>query len=200
MKAEFVKTITDPSQAPPPRPAVVFAGRSNVGKSSLINKLTNRKGLARTSSTPGRTREIQYFGIDDRYYLVDLPGYGYAKVSKTERARWGPMMERFLRKAEGIRLVVLILDVRRDPSPEDLQMIQWLEHGERPYLFAVTKCDKVKRGERSRRLHALQRALGLADGSALVPVSAATGEGIGDLWRVIESVLSPAPPEPKPPA
>ena len=188
-QAQFTKTITHPAQAPPTKPAVVFAGRSNVGKSSLLNKLVGIKRLARTSTTPGRTREINYFEIEEQYYFIDLPGYGYAKVSQSLHRLWGPMIEQFFRKAEGLRLIVQILDVRRDPNAEDLQMIAWLEEQGIPFIFAVTKCDKMSRGQMLRRLKELQKLLGLEDDSSLVPVSSQTGSGIEDLLRVIRGAL-----------
>ncbi len=187
--AEFLKAVTDPRHAPEARPSVVFAGRSNVGKSSLINRLVGRKGLARTSSTPGRTREIHFYDIEDRWFFIDLPGYGYAKVSKTLRRTWGPMVERFMRQARGIRLVVMILDIRRDPTPEDLQLIDRLDQGGHPYIFAVTKCDKLKKQQQRPRLAALQSALELPDDSALVPVSGRTGMGIEDFAEVVRGTL-----------
>lgn len=187
--AEFVRAITRSADAPETRPAVAFAGRSNVGKSSLLNRLLGGRKLARTSSTPGCTRQVVYFEIDRRFHFIDLPGYGYAKAPKHEMAKWGAMMERFFHTAEGLRLTVLLVDVRRDPTPEDLRMIDWLEAGERPYIFAVTKCDKVGRGERMRRLMALQSAFGLPDMDSLVPVSARTGDGVDDLLGVIREAL-----------
>jgi GTP-binding protein len=193
-QAEFVKTITRPEQAPPAKPAVVFAGRSNVGKSSLLNRLVGMKSLARTSNTPGRTREINYFQIEEQYYFIDLPGYGYAKVSQTLHHTWRPMIERFFRLAEGLRLIVLILDIRRDPNPDDMQMIGWMEQRGIPFIFAVTKCDKLSRSQTLKRLTDLTRLLGLEDDSSLVPVSSQTGMGIEDLLRVIRTALEAPPP------
>lgn len=187
--AEFLRAITKPEQAPPERrPAVAFAGRSNVGKSSLINKLTGRRGLARTSSTPGRTREIIYFDINEKAYFVDLPGYGYAKVSAAIQRQWAPMMDRFFRHVDGLRLTVVIIDVRRDPTPEDERLITMLEQVGIPYIFAVTKCDKLSRSQVARRLKQLNATLGV-DESGLVPVSAETGDGIDDLLGVIGEAL-----------
>lgn len=187
--AEFLRAITKPDQAPPERrPAVVFAGRSNVGKSSLINKLTGRRSLARTSSTPGRTREIIYFDINEKAYFVDLPGYGYAKVSAAEQRRWAPMMNRFFQEADGLRLIIVILDVRRDPTPEDHKLLDMLDARKIPYIFAVTKCDKLSRSQVAKRIKELQGALGV-DETALVPVSSETGHGINDLLGVIGAAL-----------
>ena len=193
-KAEFLRAITLVEQAPPTVPAVVFAGRSNVGKSSLINRLTNQRQLARASSTPGRTREIIYFSIDEKYHFIDLPGYGYAKVSETERRKWGPMMERFFRYAEGLRLIVMIIDVRRDPNDDDLQMLDWLEARGLAYIFAITKCDKLTRNQIKKRMLELQTMLGLDDDSGLIPISSQTGQGMDDLLGVIRAALEAEPP------
>jgi len=194
-QAEFIRAIVHVDQAPETRPAVVFAGRSNVGKSSLINKLIGSRHLARTSNTPGRTREIHYYGIDETYYFIDLPGYGYAKVSREVQRQWGPMIEHFFHEAEGLRLVVIILDVRRDPTFEDQRMIEWLESRAIPYIFAITKIDKVTRNELKKRLRALQSLLGLDDDNALIPLSAQTGQGVEDLLGVIRAAWeAPAPP------
>jgi len=185
-EAQFIKAIVRPDQAPrPARPAVAFAGRSNVGKSSLINALTRRKGLARTSSTPGRTQEIIYFDIDGRLHFVDLPGYGYAKAPEAVRRTWGPMIEAFLRGAEELRLVVVILDLRRDPSPLDRRLIDWLTELGRPYIFALTKADKIGATRRGARIAAIQSALGLDSDDALLPFSAQTGLGRRELLGVI---------------
>lgn len=189
--AAFVKAVVKLSDAPnPPRPTVVFAGRSNVGKSSLINCLTRVKGLARTSSTPGRTQEIIYFSINDRFYFVDLPGYGFAKVPGRIRARWGPMIERFIEGNEHLKAVVLILDARREPSPDDLQLIEWIESLGRPIIIAVTKCDKLKRNELAKNLAALRHALGGSRGELpLVPFSSETRLGRTELLGRIFDAL-----------
>ncbi len=187
-KAEFLRAITRADQAPPGvRPAIVFAGRSNVGKSSLINRLTGKRGLARTSSTPGRTREIIYFDIDDRLYFIDLPGYGYAKVSAAVQRQWVPMMNRFFAHAEGLRLVVVILDVRREPTPEDHKLVDMLESLGLPFIFAVTKCDKLSRSAVAKQLKGLEAGLRV-DATALIPVSAETGAGVDHLLAVIDAV------------
>jgi GTP-binding protein len=188
--AEHMRGITHIKHAPEPRSSVVFAGRSNVGKSSLINRLINRKQLARTSKTPGRTQEIHYYMINDRFYFIDLPGYGYAKVSKTIRRTWSPMMRNFFRLAENIHLVVLILDIRRNPTPEDQKMINWLEVNMRPYIFAVTKVDKLSETQRNQEIVRIRQQLKLEDDSALVPVSSVTGSGTKDLMHVIHTALN----------
>lgn len=198
--AEFALAITRIEQAPPARPTVVFAGRSNVGKSSLLNRLVGQRRLARTSSTPGRTQEIIYFNIEGTAWFVDLPGYGYAKVPLQIARRWGPMVERFLQHAPDLRLVVLLVDARRDPAEKEFQLRDWLEEAGIPYIYAVTKIDKLTRSERPHKMKALQRALGLESDDALIPVSAETGEGVADLLAVIRSVLQAESPAADPPA
>lgn len=188
--AEFSRAITRISQAPEARPTVVFAGRSNVGKSSLLNKLVGRRGLARTSSTPGRTQEIIYFDIEGTAWFVDLPGYGYARVPKDIARKWGPMIRRYLEHAPDLRLMVLLQDVRRDPADEEFELRAWLEERGIAYIYAVTKIDKLSRNERARRLRALQQLLGLESDDAMIPVSAETGAGIDALLAVVRAVLT----------
>ena len=149
---EFIKSATKPAHYPPPDlPEIAFAGRSNVGKSSLINVLVNRKNLVRTSNTPGRTQLINFFNVNGTFTLVDLPGYGFAKVPLAVKKEWGPMMETYLSRRENLRGVVLILDIRRTPTAEDRQMLDWLRsYGVQPILV-VTKCDKVSKNERARQ-------------------------------------------------
>ncbi len=186
LSAEFVLSAKEPSHYPPAvLPEIAFAGRSNVGKSSLINTLLNRKGLARTSNTPGRTQEINFFSVNDRLYFIDLPGYGYAKVPEKIRKNWGPMIETYLGGRQTLRLVVLILDVRRDPSEEDRQLIDWLQHYRLSFLIVLTKTDKLSRnqcGDRQRRISA---ELHLAPETPLIAFSAKTGDGKDLLWREI---------------
>lgn len=188
--AEFIKSVFKPDQAPRPvLPSIVFAGRSNVGKSSLINSLLRRKNLAKTSSTPGRTREIVYFSVDDRYHFVDIPGYGYAKAPKKVQAQWPPMIESFLTQAEGIRLVVIILDARRDPSADDLQLVAWLHSIGLPFLFVVNKIDKIRKTHRDRQLKTIAEKLGLSSRERLMPYSSEDGTGRQDLVRVLLTYL-----------
>jgi GTP-binding protein len=190
LSAEFVLSAKAPAHYPPPvLPEIAFAGRSNVGKSSLINTLLNRKGLARTSNTPGRTQEINFFRVNDRLAFVDLPGYGYAKVPESIRRQWGPMIETYLRERETLRLVVLILDIRRDPSDEDLQLIQWLSYYRIPFLIVVTKTDKVSNNEFAKRKRRIVERGGFPSGTPLVTFSAKTGAGKETLWREIQKAL-----------
>ena len=195
--ATFDRAATRPQHAPGPRPSVAFAGRSNVGKSSLLNRLVNQRGLARTSSTPGRTQEIHYYDINGEAWFIDLPGYGYAKVPEPIRRRWAPMMTRFFDTVEQLRLVIVILDVRRDPTPEDRELLAMLEAHDIPYIFAVTKSDKLSRMQSTRRMAEIGKALSAPD-DALIPVSSLSGAGIDDLRDVIGAVLD-APAEPEEP-
>ncbi|HBB15787.1 MAG TPA: YihA family ribosome biogenesis GTP-binding protein [Syntrophus sp. (in: bacteria)] len=190
LSAEFVLSAKEPSHYPPASlPEIAFAGRSNVGKSSLINALLKRKGLARTSNTPGRTQEINFFSVNNRLYFIDLPGYGYAKVPEKIRNHWGPMIETYLSQRQTLRLVVLILDIRRDPSEEDRQLIGWLQHYRLPFLIVLTKIDKVSRNQRGDRQRRIDAELRLAPETPLISFSAKTGEGKDFLWREIRKVM-----------
>lgn len=189
-QAEFLRSTMNATHWPEALlPAVAFAGRSNVGKSSLMNRLMNRKRLARTSSTPGCTQEVNFFLINEQYYFIDLPGYGYAKVPQATRSKWGPMMQEFFKKYPELRLVVMLLDIRRKPNEDDIQMVQWLQTNEHPYLFAVTKCDKVGRNERQKQLSAFCKAMN-APRDAVIPVSSLSGEGFEYLAEVIGEQLT----------
>jgi len=191
ISAEFVLSATEPRHYPPAGiPEVAFAGRSNVGKSSLINTLLNRKRLARTSTTPGRTQEINFFRINDSFFFVDLPGYGYAKVPEAIRKQWGPMVETYLRDRQTLSLVVVILDVRRDPSPEDLQLIHWLEFYSVNFLVVITKTDKISRNELSVRKRIIGDLEGASVKPAILSFSAKTGDGKEFIWRKIENILT----------
>jgi GTP-binding protein len=186
LSAEFVLSAREPAHYPPAAlPEIAFAGRSNVGKSSLINTLVKRKGLARTSNTPGRTQEINFFAVNNRFAFIDLPGYGYAKVPEKIRKNWGPMIETYLRDRQTLRLVVLILDIRRDPSDEDHQLIKWLQHYRLPFLIVLTKIDKVSRNQLVERKRRIGEDLGLVSVMQPVSFSAKTGEGKDLLWRKI---------------
>jgi GTP-binding protein len=190
LSAEFVLSAKESAHYPPPvMPEIAFAGRSNVGKSSLINALLNRKKLARTSNTPGRTQEINFFRVNDRFGFIDLPGYGYAKVPESIRKRWGPMVETYLRERHTLRLVVLILDVRRDPSDEDLQLIDWMRCYQIPFLIVLTKTDKVSNNEFSDRRRRIVEKIGLPAETPFIPFSAKTGTGKESLWREIQKAV-----------
>jgi GTP-binding protein len=194
LSAEFVLSAKEPAHYPQASlPEIAFAGRSNVGKSSLINTLLNRKGLARTSNTPGRTQEINFFRVNERFTFVDLPGYGYAKVPETIRRQWGPMVETYLRVRDTLHLVVLILDVRRDASEEDLQLIQWLSFYRTPFLLVLTKRDKVSNNEFARQRSRIMEQIARPSEVPLLAFSAKTGMGKESLWREIRRALDAAP-------
>jgi GTP-binding protein len=170
-------------------PEVAFAGRSNVGKSSLINRLVNRKKLARVSNTPGRTREINFFRVNDDFVLVDLPGYGYAKVSKEARAAWRPLIEGYLRGSRNLRGIVQLLDARHDPTRDDLQMLEFLADVEVPTIIVATKIDKLPRGRAAERVRELAQAAGVSD-EQMIPFSATTGAGRAELAEAIVSLVA----------
>jgi GTP-binding protein len=184
-------------------PEVAFAGRSNVGKSSLLNALVRRKAFARVSKTPGRTREINFFAVNGLFVLADLPGYGYAKISKTRQAEWRPLIEGFLKKSPRMRGVVQLLDIRRDPSDDDKQMLDMLADLELPTLICVTKIDKLSKGAVAARVKELAGSLAL-DPEQIIPFSAVTGEGRDELAEAVVSLVSMVPeaeeaePEPEP--
>jgi GTP-binding protein len=185
ISAEFIKSATKPSEYPPGNlPEVAVAGKSNVGKSSLINALVNRKNLAKTGSSPGRTQVINFFRVNGTLSLVDLPGYGYAKVSLEVRKTWKPMVESYLQTRREIRLVILIVDARRGASPEDLALLDWLDYHRIPSLIVLTKADKLSQIERARQKKALGQQPLLA-GKTLSFFSAVTGEGKEELWKMI---------------
>lgn len=169
-------------------PQVAFAGRSNVGKSSLLNKLVRRKAIARVSRTPGRTREINFFEVNGEFVLADLPGYGYARVSKSDRAAWRPLIEGYLRNTPTLRGLVLLLDVRREPTADDQQMLSFLADRGLPVLIAVTKVDKLSARAAEGRLKEIADSLGL-DPEQMVPFSAVTGAGRDELAAAVVELL-----------
>ncbi|MBN2178901.1 MAG: YihA family ribosome biogenesis GTP-binding protein [Deltaproteobacteria bacterium] len=185
ISAEFIKSATDPSHYPEDTlPEIAFAGRSNVGKSSLINTLLQRKKLARMSNTPGRTQLINFFLVNDELFFVDLPGYGYAKVPLEIKKKWGPMVERYLKSRKNLRMVILILDIRRDPTKDDLSLVSWLyTYGIKP-VFVLTKSDKLSKSRVAVRRRAIGETLEVSD-DALVTFSARTREGRETVWNVI---------------
>jgi GTP-binding protein len=189
ISAEFVKSATKPSEYPQGNyPEVAFAGKSNVGKSSLINSLVNRKNLAKTSSSPGRTQIINFFLVNGKISLVDLPGYGYAKVSLQVRKTWKPMVESYLQTRKEIRLVILILDARRGFSPDDLALMDWLDYHKIPSFLVLTKADKLSQIERARQKRTLAENPLLAEKSQAF-FSAVTGEGREEVWKIIQEAF-----------
>ena len=173
------------------QPEVAFAGKSNVGKSSLINALMNRKALARTSAQPGKTQTINYYHINDDLYLVDLPGYGYAKVSEEIKAKWGKMIENYLHTSPTLRAVFLLIDIRHAPSANDCQMYEWILHnGFRPIIIA-TKLDKLKRSQVQKNLKILREGLRLEKDVTVIPFSAETKQGREEIWELIDRFTDP---------
>jgi GTP-binding protein len=173
-------------------PEIAFAGRSNVGKSSLLNRLVRRRALARVSKTPGRTREINFFRVNDRFIIADLPGYGYARVAKERQAAWRPLIEGYLQHSVALRGLVLLLDVRRDPSDDDRQMLDFLAELEVPTIVAVTKIDKLSKAIAADRVGELTRILGL-EAAQVIPFSAVTGSGRDELAGAILALLDHSP-------
>lgn len=166
-------------------PEVAWAGKSNVGKSSLINALMNRKSLARTSSQPGKTQTINYYNVNNEVFLVDLPGYGYAKVSQSVKEKWGKLIERYLNTSKQLKCVFLLVDIRHDPSENDKLMYDWIQaQGYEPVIIA-TKLDKIKRSQVSKQLKAIRTGLELPQGALVIPFSAETKQGRDEIWECI---------------
>jgi GTP-binding protein len=188
-QAVFIKSAVKPKDFPPAElPEVAFVGRSNVGKSSLINVLAGRKALVRTSSTPGRTQLINFFDINGILTLVDLPGYGYAKAPPDVRKQWGPMIETYLAQRENLKTVVLILDIRRIPSDGDLDMLGWLERYNIPPIIVLTKCDKLSKSERAKQTALISAAIS-RDKDMMLPFSALSKDGRDGIWSEILRML-----------
>ena len=174
-------------------PEFAFAGKSNVGKSSLINGLLNRRALARTSSQPGKTQTINFYNVNDDLYFVDLPGYGYAKVSVEVKAKWGKMIERYLKKSKMLKCIILLIDIRHDPSANDKLMNDWIVYNGYKTVIIDTKLDKLKRSQIQKHVKMVREGLGLAKEDILIPFSAETKQGRDEIWALIESLQNPAP-------
>ena len=168
-------------------PEVAFVGRSNVGKSSLINTMINRRALARTSQTPGKTRTINFYNVEDECYFVDLPGYGYAKAPKSEKQKWGQMIEQYLLNRQTLRAIILLIDIRHNPTENDVQMYNWLKHYGYDIIIAATKQDKLKRSQVGAAKAAITKGLGLAAEDILIAFSSETKDGRDALWDVIKA-------------
>lgn len=167
---------------------VAFAGKSNVGKSSLINAFMNRKALARTSATPGKTQTINFYNVNKELYLVDLPGYGYARVSEKEKIQWGKLIERYLHSSKQLKAVFLLIDIRHDPSENDRLMYSWIvNQGYNPIIIA-TKLDKIKRSQVQKHMKMIREGLELVPGTTIIPFSAETKQGRDEIWELIESI------------
>ena len=171
-------------------PEIAFAGKSNVGKSSLINALMNRKSYARTSATPGKTQTINYYNINDAMYLVDLPGYGYAKVSEKEKIAWGKMIERYLNQSKQLKAVFLLIDIRHDPSANDKMMYHWIVEQGFQLIIIATKLDKIKRSQIQKQVKAVKSGLDLLPGTIVIPFSAETKQGREEIWDLMDSIVA----------
>lgn len=186
---EFLISAASPKDFPRNRlPEIAFAGKSNVGKSSLINALMNRKALARTSASPGKTQTINFYNVNELIYLVDLPGYGYAKASEEIKAKWGKMIEDYLHQSKEIRCVFLLIDIRHEPTQNDKIMYQWiLDHGYEPVIIA-TKLDKIKRSQVQKQMKLIREGLEVVRGTKIIPFSAETKQGREEIWELIDEL------------
>jgi len=190
VSAKCVVSAVKPSQYPAGRlPEIVLVGRSNVGKSSLINSLCARRGLARTSGQPGKTQTINFFEINEEMYLVDLPGYGYAEASKEKRREWGGFITKYLQDSERIALIIHLIDLRHEPMKNDIEAAQWLLELNVPYLAVGTKADKIARGKRAAHISDIRKGLRLPPDIPSMVYSSETGEGREELWRCIRGLL-----------
>jgi len=188
--AEFIISAVSPKQYPAgDLPEIALAGRSNVGKSSFINRMVNRKSLARTSQKPGKTQTLNYYLINDAFYFVDVPGYGFAQVSKSERASWGKMIETYLLERKQLKCVIQIVDIRHEPTADDRMMMDFLKYYQLPTIVIATKADKISRGKWNKHLKQIRDGLQLEKGTPLIPFSAKTGEGKEEAWQVIRRYI-----------
>ncbi|MGY0837362.1 ribosome biogenesis GTP-binding protein YihA/YsxC [Aerococcus urinaeequi] len=187
---EFLISAVRPEQYPASTiPEIALAGRSNVGKSSFINTMINRKKLARTSSKPGKTQQLNYYQIEDLFYFVDVPGYGYARVSKTEKAKWGEMLETYFTTRENLVLALLVVDFRHKPTKDDIQMKEFMDYHGVPYFVIATKSDKIKKSQWNKHLSDIYKTLGLESIDQILPFSAGTKNGRDEAWEIIQAVL-----------
>ncbi|SEC71573.1 ribosome biogenesis GTP-binding protein YihA/YsxC [Paenibacillus sp. GP183] len=189
-QADFVISAVGPSQYPQDAlPEVALAGRSNVGKSSLINRMIARKNLARTSSQPGKTQTLNYYRINEDLYFVDLPGYGYAKVSKTKREQWGKFIEKYLLERDTLKLVMLLVDLRHPPSNDDQAMFEWLTHHDIPVCVVATKADKIPKGKWAKHAKVVRETMGMRKDDLLQVFSSEIGLGKDELWTILENAI-----------
>lgn len=189
-KAEIEISAVKKEQYPKTNlPEIALAGRSNVGKSSFINQIIGRKNLVRTSSKPGKTRTLNFYLINDAFYFVDVPGYGYAKVSKREREKWGQMMEEYFETREQLQLVVLIVDLRHEPTREDIQMVEYVNYLNIPLLIVATKLDKIPKTKRERNINQLKKIFSINEQIQVIPFSAVTGENKELVWEALENYI-----------
>ena len=171
------------------KPEIAFVGKSNVGKSTLINAMLNRKSLARTSSQPGKTRTINFYNVNDSIYIVDLPGYGYAKASKTDIQKWSVMIEKYLQKRECLSGIILLIDIRHEPSKNDIMMYDWLKHYGYDIIIAATKSDKLNRSQIPKHLSIIKKTLNLSSEDKLTAFSGTAKTGVAELWAEIDKLL-----------
>jgi len=189
--AKYLKSAMHPKDYPHDgRPEFAFVGRSNVGKSTLLNTLLGRRGLAKTSSTPGKTQTINFFDVNQSIYFVDLPGYGYAKVPLAMKRKWNEVMAEYLQAREPLRLVVQLLDARHGPTTQDFDMLSILDQAQVPTLIVATKADKLKPSQRAKQINSIRADLELDDEALLIPFSGVTGEGKQEIWRIIDELCS----------
>ncbi|MDA8227342.1 MAG: ribosome biogenesis GTP-binding protein YihA/YsxC [Desulfitobacterium hafniense] len=188
--AEYVGSAVKPEQYPSAgMPEIALAGRSNVGKSSLINKFLNRKNLARVGATPGKTQTLNFYRVNNTWFFVDLPGYGYAKVSKQLKDQWGQMMQTYFSKRVNLRAVIQVVDIRHEPSVEDKEMHEFLIKAQVPTLVVATKADKISRGQWAKHLSLIAKAFDISDWHLVLPYSAESGLGVDELHEAIEQVI-----------
>ena len=171
-------------------PEFAFAGKSNVGKSSLINTLINRKSLARTSSSPGKTQTINFYNIEKKLYFSDLPGYGYAKVSAELKAKWGRMIERYLKQSKQLKLIFLLVDIRHEPSANDRDMYDWIVYNGFEPVIIATKLDKINRSQKDKQIKIIKEGLKLKPGTRIIPFSSETKQGKDEVWSIIDEIVS----------
>lgn len=189
-RARYELTAVKPEQYPFGNMSeVALVGRSNVGKSTIINTLLNRRNLARISSEPGKTRGINFYNIDDMLYFVDLPGYGYAKVSKKQKGSWGGIIETYLNSRRQLDMVVMLVDIRHAPSEDDRVMYKWIQEHGLPHVVVATKADKIPRSQIHARMQDIRKVLGMGDGIAVIPFSSETRQGKDETWAAIRSVM-----------
>lgn len=172
-------------------PEIAFAGKSNVGKSSMINALMNRKSYAKTSSQPGKTQTINFYNINDMFYCVDLPGYGYAKTSEETRAKWGKMIEKYLNKSKQLKQVFLLIDIRHNPSANDRQMYEWIVYQGYTPIIIATKLDKINRSQIQKHVKMVKEGLGLPKDGMVIPFSSQTKQGLEQIWAVVDNLVIP---------
>lgn len=186
-KARYELTAVKPEQYPSGNiPEIALVGRSNVGKSTIINTLLNRRNMARVSSEPGKTRGINFYNIDDAYYLVDLPGYGYASVSKGEKHSWGKIIETYLNSRRQLKMVIMLVDIRHAPSSDDRMMYKWILEHSMPHIMVAAKTDKIPRSRIQARKQDIQKVLGTAEGTEIIAYSSETRQGKDEIWAAMK--------------